>query len=224
MQIELKTYTNPLNEKKETYYASQKQDQQYREYRRILGGMAWPYGIKPGFSVVIGEDRYKDRTVNKRHYHLLAEYESTDSMELIKKCFEMQGQYCVSFWYGHTKNEPMMEFVFELNKKRKKDEKGFYLSEAPHLEDPHALEFYVDTIKQRTIGTHKTLHLTEESRLPTYLMELTSDQMSKVRAETFPAIAALGYVISALSIYQPLDESQTDIMDEYFAQKDIDGL
>lgn len=222
--MERKTYIHPLTEIKETYYSNQKWGQDYREYRRIIGGIAWPYGIKPGFSVVIGEDRYEDITRKKRHYHLLAEDENTDSMGLLKKCLELQGQYLVNSWYGNTQNEPMMEFAFEINKKRDKGIKGLYISDAPHIGDPHAFEFYVDITKQRMMGKYKSLHLMEESRLPSYLMELKSHQLSKVKAETFPAIASFGYAVSALQIYQALDETKNEMMDRFFLQRSIEGI
>jgi len=224
MQIEKKTFIHPLTEVKEVYYTNQKLGQEYREYRRIIGGIAWPYGMKSGFSLVIGEDRFEDKTLKKRHYHLLAEAENIDPIDLLKKSFELQGQYLVNFWYGDSKNEPMMEFVFEINKKRDKKIKGFYITDAPYLEDPHALEFYVDVIRQRTMGNRKTLHFMEESRLPNYLMELTSEKVPKVKHQTFPAIAALGYVVSAFNLYQPISESDKDRLNKYFIQKSVDEI
>lgn len=204
-------------EKKEGYFVGQSENS-YKEYRRIIGGFSWPSPMKSGFMIVIAEDYHKDKNLDKRHYHIMTEYENDDAMELLKYCHQIQNRYCIERWCGDDKNLPMMELLSKFNRGKKK---GVYISSAPFLDDPHAFEYYVSLIKDKIVYGKKILYFGEESKLPVYLMELAPEKVSNSRNQDYPAIRALGYIISALEIDSIDNKGIKKIIDMHFDKYDI---
>ncbi len=194
--IRTRTCVNPLEGRAETIF----QDMKGHEYRRIVGGMAWPSGDVSGFAVVVGEDLRKDVTVNDRGYRILAECSQVHISDLIKWAYEAQSQYMVKPWLGDTKNRAMMEFVSRFNKSNQ--QKSLLLQDAPHLDDPHAFEFYLYLISEKTKPSKKILHF-GKSLLANALMSFQPESMRMASAQKYPAIRSLGYAVSYLDIYDP---------------------
>ncbi len=184
------------------------------KFQRIVGGFAWPSAVKPGFAVVVGEDREEDELFKKRHYRVLAESENQSPSELIKRCAELSSLYKVYPWYGDTQNRAMMKFFYD----------GHYrphLIGAPLLDDPNSFESYLLRIREHTKANQKTLHFGQGSRLPTLLMEISPQNISKAAttrtaAQEFPGVAALGYSVTALDLYKyGPDPNEGDCMPEF---------
>lgn len=195
IEIEETFHADPLGgSESKKYYKNRETG---AEYRRIVGGTANPSGGKPGAAVVVAEDLREDVTFNARHYHVLAEYESMDIPQLLKRCADFQNAYKAKPFYGDSNNAAIVHFLSEFNRDR--GSKGFHISDAPYVSDPHNLQLYANLIKTRWEPARRTLHLAEESKLPHYLAELSPEEVSKVKAQDWPAIAALGYAIATLS-------------------------
>ena len=176
-------------------------------FSHVIGGIAWP-GKNPGFLVVIGEDYEKDQTLQKRHYRILAEYSSLSLNDLVRRGSEFSVNFCAHPFYGDEKERWAMEHM------RKS---GFYLNvtAAPFVDDPTAFKGYMHTIRELTHPATKSLHFGSESQLPAHLAALTpGDMMStaKVAFDQHPAIAALGYAVSALEVYSydPGQQAEAD--------------
>ena len=158
------------------------------EYRRIFGGMAWP-NVQPGFIVIVGEELDADKSMDEHKCWILAEYESLNPSDLIRRCKEYEGIFKVERIYGDTKNRPMMEFI-------RNGMVDFYLADAPFMDDPTAVQYYLSLIREMTSATQKVLLFGENSKLPGILAGV--DQHSVP-----PAVLALGYVLAALKTYGP---------------------
>jgi hypothetical protein len=169
-----------------------------REFERVVGGYAWPSAVKPGFAVVIGEDRQEDELYKKRHWRILAETENQSPKKLIKRCAELNSFYSVEAWYGDTENRAMMEFLYDSRHR-------FHLIDAPFLDEPNVFEKNLLLIMEVVSSGNKTLHFGKESNLRSILNELTTEDMlnsPKTAFQKYPQIAALGFVVSALEYYK----------------------
>jgi len=192
--IERKRLETPAGETKE-YYA---QVEPYFEYRRIIGGIAFP-AESTGYIVVVGEDYHKDFTLKLRHFRLLDEYEGNDVQALIKKLYDFQNTYKVQNWYGDSNNEMMMKFISKFNRSLGRRKKGIYVSEAAFVNDAHNFKYYAPQIKKLIGKGTKVLHFGANSQLPGKLSALTAIDVDKAKISNYPGIAALGYAVTGLS-------------------------
>ena len=190
--IEKKSAPFPFNE---TYYVNKENNE---EYRRIVGGIAWPAGGKPGYAVLLGEDREKDETLKKFHIRLVKEYETQNPTDLLKRCNEFRRIMGVEVWYGDTNKASMMEFLRQLNI-------PLFIRDAPFYDDENAFDFYIDLIRESTPTSpgKKFLHFGKSSKLPGYLMEAPEKRVPLQKAQEYPAILALGYALAAIVHYVP---------------------
>ena len=160
-----------------------------REYRRFFGGMAWP-DIQTGFIVIVGEELDADKFMDEHKCWILAEYESPNPSDLIRRCREYKGRFEVDRIFGDTKNRPMMEYI-------RNGKVDFYLSDAPFMDDESkAVQYYLTLIREMTSATKKVLSFGGNSKIPGILAG--GDQHPAP-----PAVLALGYALAALRAYRP---------------------
>lgn len=218
--IEKKTYETPLGIKRTFFYDSDR----LTEYRRIVGGVAWPVGERPGFVTVIAEDDHKNPRLKLRCYRLLDEYENINPERIIKKLFDFQNKYLVNIWYGDDRDILMSNFIDNFNNSLTKKQKGIYIAEAPFCDDSHNLRMYANQIKERMVSVKKALFFGETSKLPGALIALTPDDVAKKRAQEFPIIAALGFTIAGLD--EPYIEvgEERDLFEQYRQKVYAEGL
>ena len=176
-------------------------------FSRILGGLAWP-GKNPGFAVVVAEELEIDKTLNKRHYLILAEYESQSLSDLTRRSAEFSVNFCAHPFYGDEKKRWAMDIL-------RKSGAGLYITAAPFIDDPTAFEGYLLTIRELTHPTQKRLHFGSKSQLPPLLAALNPNDIAttaKVAFKRYPAVAALGFAVSALedSIYDPMEDARAE--------------
>ena len=195
-----------------------------REYRRVVGGVAWPYKEQQGFLCVIGESDHVTHRMRTRFNYLLAESQINEIDKLIKQMYDIQNKYLVQTWYSDTENLTMMHFVDKFNEKLPRGKKGIYITDAAFMDDSHNLRLYNHLIRSQTIPSKKKLYFGDQSRIPSQLNEISPDDTQTKKAECFPVVAALGYVLSGL------DEPYTEISREremqqiYFNKQAVEGL
>jgi len=176
-------------------------DEPEHEYRRIVGGIGWE-GKRPGFSVVLGED-FKTDDAGIHHLFILKEYESSDTVDLLKRCLIFTRHYKVKPWSADTENKIEMGFLDKLNK-------GInyrfqlLIDKGPFSDDPRAFDYCLKII-EKVLSPHKTLHFGEESSIPAYLQEINPENQDSLRVDNYPAIAALGYAVGYLNTYEPTE-------------------
>lgn len=192
--IERKTITTPAGHKKIYFYNPVNP----AEYRRIVGGIAWP-GEKAGFIVVVAEDYHKDPTLKARHFRLLDEHENDNVQSLIKKLYDFQNIYNVQNWFGDSNNAMMVKFISKFNQALGQRKKGIYISEASFVDDAHNFKYYAPQIKKLIGKSTKVLHFGNNSQIPGRLSSLTAVDVDKTKITKYPAIAALGYAIAELN-------------------------
>ena len=159
-------------------------------YSRIVGGLAWPFGEKPGFLVVIAEDFKEDSALNARPLRVLAEREALDLEEMARRYQELLEAFKAAPWIGDPKNTPLMHYF-------RARVPGFSLSYAPHYDDPHNLQGYAQLVRTLCAENRKILHIGDHDRIRGNLAALPTGDLKNPAAE-FPPLAALGYAVAHL--------------------------
>jgi hypothetical protein len=166
------------------------------QFGRIVSGLAWPHGGKPGFVVVIAENLNEDPNLRVRHMTVIKEAETSDVANLVQRCQDWQAECQVQEWFSNTENKPLMAAFYQLTQDQPYQRK-FDPSRASHSGDRHGLGYYLPVIKEHLKSNQKILHFGEGSKLPGYLNQMGAEAMSQDPAE-YPPIAALGYALSYL--------------------------
>lgn len=181
-----------------------------RVYQRIFGGIAWP-GERPGFVVVVGEVKdYKP----PYHAYVIAEFEGELVSELIRRCLELKSECQVSAFYGLIKDESNMHFLSLLNRQASQQHKPTLLIEPAPSSENALINYHINILLSRLSKNNKTLHLSPSSKLPGYLQELQATDLHQAKAKDYPAVAALGFVVSALTVFVPNLNPKPYLIDE----------
>lgn len=172
------------------------------EYARVAAGVQFP-GKKPGFACVLGETEIRDSAGLSRYYHLLAEIEEAGLQTFIERVYELTQIFSIVDVYGDPNDRTAQEFLYAFNRElQERRQRGFYLSRPPLLGEKGQFEHLCQVIFKHVRAGKKTLHFGPASKLPAYLLEFGQEQIRSGKPDDFPAIAALGYVLTALDTWQ----------------------
>ncbi|MGA2318859.1 MAG: hypothetical protein ABSG71_21125 [Thermodesulfobacteriota bacterium] len=186
----------------EPYYFNTETTEKYGE---IAGGLAWPEA-KEGFLVIAAVDSLENTELESRHIRVIAQTSESNIEVFLKRALELQRQFSPFMetirFYGDTTSLAMMELLDQFNRDRRhRVLDPFYLTEAPQLKGPQKLEFYAQLIRRYTQPGRKVLHFCDTA-LPSYLVSLSTDEISKAVLD-HPPVAALGYALAVLSTWRP---------------------
>ena len=168
-------------------------EKRHVSFVRIWGGIGWP-GDQPGALVVIGEEDY----FNVPHWYILAEASSNRMDELIRAANKLTGEFSVDCWYGRHAggSEEFLKLknyhAFDVGTRQ------LDVYEAPGPKGDEKIMFHVNVILDCVSPEPKTLHFFNDSSLPAELQGLPN-QLHRLTNIECPAVAALGYVVSALA-------------------------
>jgi hypothetical protein len=197
------TGRGPLKAQKSVRYENLETEE---SYLCLAGGFAWP-GLKSGFAVVLAVQQLE----GKNHiFKVLAEVEEKNMQNLLDRSFDLflrYGKNCAVIpwqWYGDPESG-FKEFLRRFNEQLRKEEHdhGFYLTHPPYFKEPNRFALYCRTIYSLLQGAEKRLFFGPCKSLPSYLNQLNDEGIQKGTPEDHPAVAALGYVLSALHQYEP---------------------
>jgi hypothetical protein len=186
------------------------------KYGEIVGGLAWPE-TKEGFLVIAAVDLLENTELEGRHIRVIAQASESNIEVFLKRALELQRHFS-SFmetirFYGDTTSLAMMELLDQFNRDRRhRGLDPFYLTEAPQLKGPQKLEFYAQLIRRYTQPGRKVLHFCDTA-LPSYLVSLSTDEISKAVLD-HPPVAALGYALAVLSTWKPR-KGETEVNGKY---------
>ncbi len=162
-------------------------------FNRIWGGIAWP-GDKPGFGVIIGETYEKGP--GGRYMHVLAEVETFHSNELVRECIKLQQELRVSSFWGQS-TEADTAYILFHNKIAHENGLPYFNVHSTIGPEDEFLVYQINILRDCLAPERKSLFMFDESVLPGYLLDL-SQSVHKITNVQYPAVAALGYVITAL--------------------------
>ena len=165
------------------------------EYRRIVGGLAWPYGKKPGYAVIVAEAMKEDPQLKDRPIWVIKEIEEPDILVLLRYCQDTQEPFMVQSWHGNTGDKAMMANFYHLS--REQGQGRFTFRMAPYASKPNGLAHYMPIIKKYLAINRKILYLGQGSKLAGGLAQAGAEALSQNPSE-YPPIAALGYALTYL--------------------------
>ncbi len=169
---------------------------------RIVGGIAWS-GKAPGFAVIIGEELIPDYTSNTYHLHLLKEVEEYDTTELFRRCADLARYYNLEEFFGH-RDKKNIDFIWHWNDNiRSPGMPMLYIGCAWSTSDD-SIRNHIEILKDCLRSGRKTLHGLSESKSVLQLHDMSMDYSAATNTD-FPAIAALGYAVSTLRQFPPVD-------------------
>ena len=179
------------------------------ESGRIVGGIAWP-GEKPGFIVIVGEELYPEIGGKVYNCHLLNEHEDPDVNRLIEKCIEFIKFYKVICFFGRN-DKHIIDYIYHWNMTvRKSGQPRFDIDYATNSKEG-LIGYHIKILLERLNINRKSLHLSEHSKLPGYLQEISSDKICSATDAQYPAVAALGYAVTELTLYPPEPEYEEKV-------------
>jgi hypothetical protein len=178
-------------------------------FQRVLAGVAWA-GDRPAGVVVIGEAVSFGPLYE---HHLLAEIEEYDAGLFFKHCVDLQGKYNVESFVGRL-DKMNIRYLSQWNSTRRdRNSSTLHVLSAPFSESKD-IGYHIAVLKDKLRPNQKTLHFTEGSKLPGYLLEIQAGE-TKLKADQIPLVSALCYAVCAMVEweYQPGPQHTTAITD-----------
>lgn len=178
----------------ESYY----QDDNGDQYRRLVGGIGWPYGGQPAFAVVVAEDQSE-----VPQFKVLKGMEDHNALTLMETLKGVEVEYPVSRWYGCQTNRVMMQLLFEFNKGREQSGQ-FKFQGAPLAGEERNSGYYLPLILELGQVGKKRLTASASPKLYNALNNISPDTHLNRDVAEFPPLAALSYALAHLLTYKPV--------------------
>ena len=164
-----------------------------RTYGRIITGIGWPWAERQGAVISVGELYERDHKIPHSPFHcyVLEEFYSAKLEELHRCCLKHSKELCAESVVGDPGNS--------LNKLWRNF--GDSASQISICEPPSFKQISLNYISQLVIkrtSMEKTLHIGEGRMLPGFLSMLREEKIEGKGLESFPVVAALGYVLTEL--------------------------
>lgn len=191
----MKIQTKTSNFSSTPYYESE----DGRAFRRIAGGVAWPFGDQAGVVLVVGEDLDEDMDHGARHLRVLAEVREHLGLSFVElrpmlACMaELRRTMQARPWYGEL--GPWGRIVSEFNGAQAKLRQPTVAVYPP----PGKMDFAFHAgLVRRRVMHEKTLHL-GQGALGAKLGLLPADLTGETHAP-HPEAAALFYAVAGLDL------------------------
>lgn len=178
-----------------------------REFRRVAGGLAWPWDELPGWLVVLGEERLTragDGGDGRRHIDVLHAWEGRHRgamlapIDLMDEARALSTSLACSVWASPT-DLPDAALVPLYNRDLARRDRKLVLRTPPRYERGTAFLFY-DRLLERRTRSEALFHAGAEGRalVDEYAVIRPADRLRPV--EEFPAVAALLYALAWLDL------------------------
>ena len=145
---------------------------------------------------------------------MLAEVEDNDTGQLLRKCAELKARFEVEAFYGRCDESNINFLSFWNRDARDRHVPEFHVYPAPASEDGK-IGYHLNLLRDRLRSERKTLHFSEQSKLPGYLRELPTNGAITLTDSQYPAVAALGYAVSVLTLFEPDLEEDEEVYPHY---------
>lgn len=171
-----------------------------RWYRRLVGGLGWPWAGKPGWLAVVAEEVLPDPQLGLRKFYLLAEQEAEDIAGLHLGCRELRRDCCCEVWQADLHQEAPRQ-LFRRENDRLTQKVRVQLQPAPYSGAGGLLALW-QMFKAVLHSDRKRLFLGERQQISAQLEAMTDEDVRRPVPE-FPAAAALGFAVARLLLSEP---------------------
>jgi hypothetical protein len=173
---------------------------------RKFGGIGWP-SEAPGYACIIAEELYPMVGSKVHRLFVLDEVEKQSTNQLFTECANFMGIYNVSDFFGRYDASFMRTLEFWNDQHRQLPQLDVF--SAPDSKTG-AIGYHLETLKNRLQKDQRTLFFSPESKLPGYLEAIPPGVINTASDDQFPAVAALGYAVAALTELPPDYEEHED--------------
>ncbi|WP_156900647.1 hypothetical protein [Maridesulfovibrio bastinii] len=182
-----------------------------RNYRRVSGGVAWPYDIKPGAVAVLAEDIKPVRGTDHHRVEVVAEFLHEDHETLCREMANLQDMLQVEVWRTPL-NHAGTRLVQMFNERRQRLRLPCLdLVSPPAMNGSRTFRDYDRLVDRRTRNI-KTLHFGQSQAVLEYNILGRDDLGHKL--EEFPPVAAVLYALAGLDLE---NAAAGFVQDNYFS-------
>ena len=165
--------------------------------KAIWSAVAWP-GKRPGCAVVLGMDRKEH--LGNHDIHVLDEYETFDTRQLVRQCGALDLKYLPDCWIGQWDNDAASGFISEMDKEYEQrnrcrsavHRRQFSLQPTAILEMEHIYPFILPQIKALVDPNRRRLFL-HDSKMAAYLGDIDESEIAEMALGEFPAVESLAF-------------------------------
>ena len=172
-----------------------------RNYRRVVGAVAWPSGSEPGCLAVVGEEWTKDLQLNAHRLWLIKEAQQDTIHDLCRRMAELRISHGADMWLGNRDNLGAMKVFQQSNRLLGRP---LSIMSAPFAGEPLKV---IDLQIGELLQPERKILTMGESKTAAIGQELTPKDM-KHRVDEYPALAALGYAVTYLVLHQAPEQNQ----------------
>lgn len=177
-----------------------------RQFRRIVGALAWPFTDIPGCLLMVGELRNKPNVLGaRRHLHVLAEYRTPDVSELLDGVARLQENWLCGLWVTPT-DDPRIALLDDYNDMLRRERRRRIRFVSPPGWEGNGgrlMSLYLGLIQQRIVG-EKSLQFGQGCTARDEARRLDRSAMQGKLLE-HPGAAALFWAVAEMDLH-PLPE------------------
>lgn len=171
------------------------------QYRRIMGGLAWPEGVRSGCALVLGELRTKDNVLEtRRQVFVLDEKSNDEPAGIVKDLAALQDNWLVWQWATPIV-DPRVYLLDDYNDERRRIHRAPIRYTSPDRwtgKGEGLMSFYRSLVQRRTgLDSEKTLHLGPGRICADEIGKLQPEDASR-KPTDFPAAAALFFALAEI--------------------------
>ncbi len=190
---------------KEVYFEDLKQGK--IQYRRLVGGLAWPFGVeKPGCVVLLAEGRNFSQDTQNRWVWVVGEFVDSSTQELLRMLGMMDDQVYGIDWVADMR-DPHFMLIEQWNEDRLFERKKpivFY--NPPEIDKPkrQLFRFYDQLVDKRT-RNQKSLFFGKGSEIAKQYAILSPEDFNRP-IEEFPCVCAFLYALATIELTREVRE------------------
>ncbi|WP_319780024.1 hypothetical protein [Maridesulfovibrio sp.] len=188
----LKAVTSPM-----TGQRSLKDPVTGNAYRRVSGGVAWPYDVRPGAVTVLVEHRDSVHGTDQHRVDVVVEFMNEDTETLCREMAALQDALKVDIWRTPL-THASTRLVHMFNKRRRRLRvPALDLASPPAMNGSRSFRDY-DRLVDRRTRTLKTLYFGDSQAVLEYNI-LGRDDLGR-KLEEFPVVASMLYALAGLDL------------------------
>lgn len=178
-------------------------------YRRVSGGVAWSYDVRPGAVTVLAEHRDLIHGTDQRRVDVVVEFISEDTEKLCREMAALQDALKVEIWRTPLTHASTRLVHMFNDRRRRLRVPVLDLASPPAMNGSRSFRDY-DRLVDRRTRTIKTLYFGESQAVLEY-NTLGRDDLGR-KLEQFPVVASMLYALAGLDLEDVAQHLMSNVM------------
>lgn len=167
------------------------------KYRRISGGVAWPYDVRPGAVTVLAEHKDPVQGTDQHRVDVVVEFLHEDSETLCREMASLQEALFVDLWRTPLSHAGTRLVQMFNDRRQRLRLPCLDLASPPAMKGSRTFRDY-DRLVDRRTRTIKTLFFGDSQAVLEYNI-LGRDDLGR-KLEEFPVVASMLYSLAGLDL------------------------